>query len=121
MGQVPDALARAEFCYLTTIGRRTGTPHTIEIWFALGEGTLYMLSGDGIHERSDWVRNLLKEPRVSVRIDELEFSGRARRIDDPEEDASARRLVVEKYQPGYEEDLSDWRREALPVAVDLDI
>ena len=33
-----------DFCYLTTTGRVTGQPHTIEIWFAVGGRTLYMLS-----------------------------------------------------------------------------
>ena len=32
----PDpALAGETYCYLTTTGRVTGKPHTIEIWFAL--------------------------------------------------------------------------------------
>jgi len=37
-----------------------------------------------------------------------------------EEDELARRLVVGKYQPTYGGDLASWRRESLPVAVDLD-
>jgi hypothetical protein len=37
-------LAGEDFCYLTTTGRVTGRPHTIEIWFALEGGTLYTLS-----------------------------------------------------------------------------
>ena len=34
-----------DLCYLTTTGRNSGRPHTIEIWFALNEQTLYMLAG----------------------------------------------------------------------------
>jgi hypothetical protein len=30
-----------DYCYVTTTGRRTGSPHTIEIWFALHEDTVY--------------------------------------------------------------------------------
>ena len=37
----------------------------------------------------------------------------------PEEDAMARRLLPEKYAPRYSGDLEDWRRRALPIAVDL--
>ena len=59
-------LASEDFCYLTTVGRRTGTRHTIEIWFARENGTLYLLSGAG--ETADWVRNLRKTPAVQVRI-----------------------------------------------------
>jgi len=34
-----------DFCHLTTTGRNSGRPHTIEIWFALHGQTLYMLAG----------------------------------------------------------------------------
>jgi deazaflavin-dependent oxidoreductase (nitroreductase family) len=116
---MPDlrALAGEDFCYLTTKGRVTGRPHEIEIWFALvpETRTLYMLSGGG---RSDWVRNLRRDPEVTVRIAKERFSGHAREAGDAEEDELARRLLVEKYEsnPGS---LDNWRRTALPVAVDL--
>jgi hypothetical protein len=42
-----DEVAALEFCYVTTKGRRSGSPHTIEIWFALREDTVYVLSGGG--------------------------------------------------------------------------
>jgi len=106
------------FCYLTTTGRVTGRPHEIEIWFSLvpETHTLYMLSGG--HDRSDWVKNLRRDPKVTVRIAGEHFSGRAREARDVEEDGLARRLLIEKYEssPGS---LANWRRSALPVAVDL--
>jgi deazaflavin-dependent oxidoreductase (nitroreductase family) len=121
----PDAMddpGQQPFCYLTTVGRESGRPHTIEIWFALKGSTLYLLSGGG--DRSDWVRNLSARPAVTVRIgrrDAAELAGHARVVEPTtEEDELARRLVVGKYQPTYGGDLSSWRREALPVAVDLD-
>jgi deazaflavin-dependent oxidoreductase (nitroreductase family) len=115
-----ESLAGEAFCYLTTTGRVSGRPHTIEIWFALNGSTLYMLSGNGPHRRADWVRNLMKTPDVTVRIGDREFSGSARVIEGGEEDALARRLLLEKYEPTYSGDLSDWGRTALPVAVDLE-
>src|SRR5215469_13411758 len=68
-------LADADFCYLTTTGRVSGRPHTIEIWFALHEHTLYMLSG--ARNRSDWVKNALRSPAVQVQINGTVFSGQA--------------------------------------------
>jgi deazaflavin-dependent oxidoreductase (nitroreductase family) len=117
---MPDirALAEEDFCYLTTTGRVSGRPHEVEMWFSLvpESQTLYMLSGG--RERSDWVRNILRDPRVTVRIAGEIFSGFAREVRDPEEDELARRLLVEKYEsrPGS---LANWRRTALPVVVDL--
>jgi deazaflavin-dependent oxidoreductase (nitroreductase family) len=116
-----DDRAAAPYCYLTTTGRVSGRGHTIEIWFALQGRTLYLLSGGG--DRSDWVRNLLARPEVTVRLgrrDAPALAGRARVVEaGSEEDELARRLVAGKYQPGYGGDLSSWRRSALPVAVDL--
>ena len=115
----PDlrALATEDFCYLTTTGRVTGRPHTIEIWFAIDDETLYMLSGG--RENSDWVRNILRTPEVTVRIAGEHFEGRGRVVNNAEEDELARMLLVDKYErnPGS---LSNWRRRALPVAVDLE-
>ena len=111
-------LAGEDFCYLTTTGRVSGAPHEIEMWFALvpETRTLYMLSGGS--DRSDWVKNLRRNPEVTVRIAEESFSGHAREAGDAEEDELARRLLVEKYEsrPGS---LENWRRTALPVAVAL--
>ena len=114
---VDPALAAEDYCYLTTTGRVSGRPREIEIWFGLDGDTLYMLSGGG--ERSDWVKNLSAEPSVSVRIAGTTFPGRSRVVEDPAEDALARRLLLEKYSPRYRGDLGRWGRTALPVAVDL--
>jgi deazaflavin-dependent oxidoreductase (nitroreductase family) len=106
------------FCYVTTTGRRTGRPHTIEIWFGERDGRLYLLSGGG--DRSDWVRNMRKEPRVSVHIGDEDRRGVARFVEDPDEDAGARRLLAAKYQSWREgRPLSRWASTALVVAIDL--
>lgn len=111
------SLAKEEFCYLTTTGRVTGRPHEIEIWFGLRGSTVYMLSGS---HTSDWVKNLLKDPAVTVRIGKQTFPGSARLVQDKAEDTMARFLVAEKYHE-LEDDqtLDEWARTALPVAVDL--
>lgn len=106
------------FCHLTTTGRRTGRQHTIEIWFGVSDDRLYMLSGGG--RRSDWVRNLQAHPSVTVRVGSTSFAGTARVVEDPNEDALARRLLAAKYQSWREgKPLSRWASTAQPVAIDL--
>jgi deazaflavin-dependent oxidoreductase (nitroreductase family) len=110
-------LSSEDYCYLTTTGRVSGRPHEIEIWFGVRNSALYLLSGNG---KSDWVRNLLKNPFVTVRIAKHTFTGTARLLKDKEEDNVVRYLLAEKYQEWEEgKTLSNWARTALPVAIDL--
>ena len=111
------SIADESYCYLTTTGRVSGEPREIEIWFGLAGDSLYMLSGG--RDRSDWVKNLVKTPAVTVRVGERTFEGRARVVADEQEDVLARRLLFDKYSAGYSGDLSDWRDTSLPIAVDL--
>ncbi len=110
------SFADEDFCYLTTTGRVSGKAHTIEIWFALYGKTVYILSGGG--EKSDWVKNLRRLPDVTVRMRDHTFFGTARLLEDAQEDALARKLLLEKYTPRDSDDLTDWARTSLPVAID---
>lgn len=113
-----DEIAALDYCYVTTTGRKSGHPHTIEIWFALHETLVYVLSGG--REQSDWIRNVLANPTVGVRLGDRDFIARARVIEEgSEEDGLARRLLLEKYTSRDPDDLTDWGRTALPVAIDL--
>lgn len=110
-------LSAQEYCYLTTTGRVSGRPHTIEIWFGTYANTLYLLSGS---KTSDWVRNLLKDPTAIVQIAKQTFTGTARLVKDQEEERRARYLLAEKYQEWEEgKTLSQWAQTALPVAIDV--
>jgi deazaflavin-dependent oxidoreductase (nitroreductase family) len=108
--------ADLDFCYVTTTGRRTGSAHTIEIWFALHGERVYLLSGG---EGSDWVKNLQANPTVGLRLGARDMICRAAPVEDPGEDELARRLLLEKYGPRYSGSLDDWGRTALPIAIEL--
>jgi hypothetical protein len=116
------ALVRAagdDFCYLTTRGRISGHDHEIEIWFAVRGTTLYMLAGGGA--RSDWVRNLHDDPSARLRVGDVTYPGTGRILTaGTDEDALARELVFDKYQPRYSGGLDGWRVRSLAVAIDLD-
>ncbi len=111
-------LAKEEYCYLTTKGRKTGKPHEIEIWFGVVGNTLYLLNGgDG---DSDWVKNLRVNPEVTVRIGKYIFAAAARIVKNIEEESTIRPLMAAKYQ-GWKEGqaLSDWARDALVIGFDV--
>jgi deazaflavin-dependent oxidoreductase (nitroreductase family) len=113
----PDAFADEDFAYLTTTGRRTGHPHTIEIWFGVDRGIVYLMAGG--RTRSDWVQNLIANPDVALQIAEHDWAARARLVEaDTEEDARVRPLLREKYASSSD-DLVGWARTALPVALEV--
>jgi deazaflavin-dependent oxidoreductase (nitroreductase family) len=113
---VSDAeLSATAFGYLTTTGRVTGRSHRIEIWFALHGGVVYVLSGG--RDASDWVRNIRVTPDVVFEIAGVRRVTRARVLEpNTDEDGLARRLLLEKYV-GPDDDLDEWSRTSLPVAI----
>ena len=111
-------LAHEEYCYLTTTGRVSGDPHEIEIWFGMKDNTLYLLSGGG--HKSDWVKNLTKNPNVTVRIRKRTFNATGRLVQQAEEESSARTMLADKYNERESDgSLSEWAQSALVVAIDL--
>ena len=61
-----DVPMTERFLYLTTNGRTSGLPHTIEIWFVEHRGRHYIVSERG--EASGWVQNLRKDARVRFSV-----------------------------------------------------
>jgi deazaflavin-dependent oxidoreductase (nitroreductase family) len=110
----PEHAAAEPFAYLTTAGRRTGRPHRIEIWFAVEDGAIYLLSGG--RDRADWVRNLQANPSVTVELGGETHVGASRVLQpDTAEDQRARELLVAKYRRGDE--LGEWSRTSLPIVI----
>jgi deazaflavin-dependent oxidoreductase (nitroreductase family) len=113
-------MADEPYCYLTTTGRVTGNPHEIEIWFGLNDNTLYLMSGG--RDKSDWVKNIKKNPSVSVRIAGQTFKAAARVVTDKEEETTARNLLADKYNERESDgSLSEWARTALVMGIDIRI
>ncbi len=114
-----ERLADEDLCYLTTIGRRSGEPHEIEIWFGIRDGWLYLLSGGG--DGADWVKNTRTRPSVKVQINSRSASLKARILRPGTTPGRvAHELVDAKYmdwRPGKK--LSSWARGALPATIEL--
>jgi deazaflavin-dependent oxidoreductase (nitroreductase family) len=82
---------------LTTIGRKSGKPHSATVWFVYegGADCLYVQSGKS--GETDWYLNLLKTAAVTVKIGERRLSGQATAIDDAAETARVHGLFKRKY------------------------
>lgn len=72
----PD-LAGRPVCHVETVGRISGQPRLIEIWFAADPrlDRIYLLSGG--RDRVHWVRNIRQNGAVRVQIGDRWFTGHA--------------------------------------------
>jgi len=73
------SVADKQVLYLTTVGRRTGLPREIEIWFVVWCERLYLFAETG--EAAGWVKNIRYNPKVTVRIGEWQIGATARVLD----------------------------------------
>ena len=88
------ALDRHWNCRLSVRGRKTGKERSVTIWFALGDGKLF-LTGDA--KGPQWLRNARANPDVIVKIGSTRLRGRARVVEDPAEAEAVRQRFVRRY------------------------
>jgi deazaflavin-dependent oxidoreductase (nitroreductase family) len=80
---------------LTTIGRKTGTRHTLPLLYLRdGEAVVTVASKGGMDHHPLWYRNLVANPEVEVQIGTRVQPGRARTASDGEKVALWPRLVA---------------------------
>ena len=101
-----EKLSSQKLIHLTTRGRRSGKPHTVEIWFAVRDGKVY-LSHEG--KEADWMKNIKKNGQVYFRIEEKTFNGNATYLDEAEEAWVGKVALYEKYYgKATKEVIEDW-------------
>jgi deazaflavin-dependent oxidoreductase (nitroreductase family) len=61
------------------VGRTTGLPREIEIWFVVYGERFYLFAETG--EAAGWVKNIRCKPNVTVRIGERRIDATARVLD----------------------------------------
>ena len=100
--EVATALARihdASTAEITTVGRKTGKPHTRPVWFVVDDGKIVVQAGkDG---KSDWYRNLKKNPAVTIRQGEYQFRTRAVPVEDAGRVDAIHKLFLKKYTSAW--------------------
>jgi deazaflavin-dependent oxidoreductase (nitroreductase family) len=93
-----DDLSQLQVLYLTTTGRVSGLARQIEIWFVTAGGKLYLLAEH--FQKTQWVQNIQRNPRVRVRLGGLEFGATARALEEERDNETwqaAQRLAREKW------------------------
>lgn len=65
--QIASALTNDKVIDITTIGRKTGQPRRIEIWFRQVNGRVYITGTPG---KRDWYANILQNPHFVFHLKE---------------------------------------------------
>ena len=110
MGNLPietsEILRGEKFAYLTTVGRKTGNPHTVELWFAFADGKIF-LSHEGSY--TDWMKNIKKTRRVRARIGRLNLEADASVLVGSKLEELGKTSLYEKYYgPAPKSTIDDW-------------
>ncbi|MEY4949422.1 MAG: hypothetical protein RL698_1633 [Pseudomonadota bacterium] len=93
LGFSPGA-ARRWNCRLTTIGRRTGRPRKVTLWW-VPDGARVLLAGGA--DEPQWCRNLRRDAAVEIEVGGETRRGRARLVDDSAAADAIRDRFVERY------------------------
>lgn len=76
-------------------GRRTGRSIALPVWFVLEGASLWLLPVRG--SRSQWFRNLLADPTITVQAGRRRFTGRAHPLHDPQQ----AQAIADKFRQKY--------------------
>ena len=99
-------LGREKFAHLTTIGRKSGRTHVVELWFSIASGKIF-LSHEG--DYTDWMRNIERNTHVGIRIAKLDIQADAKIVKDGESRELGKKSLYEKYYgPAAKATIDDW-------------
>jgi len=105
-------IAGESYLYVTTTGRISGLPRTIEIWFVRHGACLYVFAEH--FDGANWVKNIRHDARVKIRLATRESEASARVLD-AERDADLWKAVQDLAKTKY-----GWG-DGLPVEIRPDL
>jgi deazaflavin-dependent oxidoreductase (nitroreductase family) len=104
--RITQALASDRTIDISTIGRKSGQPRRIEIWFYRADGRFFLSGEPG---RRSWFANLLAHPEFTFHLKEsvqADLPARASPVTDPEQRRAIFTMILEDLE--MSEDLEAW-------------
>jgi deazaflavin-dependent oxidoreductase (nitroreductase family) len=114
---VERALEHDRTIDITTTGRRSGRPRSVEIWFHNLDGRIYIT---GLPGRRDWYANVVANPEFMFHLKQstrADLPARARPITG---DAERREVLAEVLRRLGRDELDRWVADAPLVEVELE-
>lgn len=115
--EIRQAVLRDRTIDITTIGRQSGKPRRIEIWFHNLDGQVYITGTPG---KRDWYANLVAHPEFTFHLKGSVVADLPARAT-PITDAAERRAIFEPLlaRLGHTKDSSAWEASSPLVRVDF--
>lgn len=89
--ETKDALDRGGIADITTIGRKSGKPRRIEIYFHHFDGEYYLLGRPG--KKRDWEANIKANPGFTLHL-KRDVTADIAAVGEPEPDPDVRRSIL---------------------------
>jgi deazaflavin-dependent oxidoreductase (nitroreductase family) len=87
-------IKRARTTILTHYGRKTGKPYRVKIWFTVDGDHINLMT---MNMKRQWTRNVLQNPKVSLKVAGEVFEGEVAEVTDPGEMKRVVELMKRKY------------------------
>jgi deazaflavin-dependent oxidoreductase (nitroreductase family) len=98
-----EAFAGNKMLVLTSWGRKSRTPRHTVLSYVLVGGKIYVCSGWGA--KSDWYKNIVANPDVTVQVGQNVYSAKARRVQDLDE---YQQIAQEMFTTGGDTHFKSW-------------
>jgi deazaflavin-dependent oxidoreductase (nitroreductase family) len=98
-----SALGGNKMLVLTSWGRVSGKPRHTMLSYVFAQGKEYVCSGWGAN--TDWYKNILADPQVTVQVGRKTYSATAYRVEDINEFT---KIAQELFETGGDSHFEDW-------------
>jgi deazaflavin-dependent oxidoreductase (nitroreductase family) len=88
------SIARKSTTKLTHVGRKSGKPYQVTIWFTVDGDHINLQT---MNMNRQWIKNVLANPNVTLRIGDQVFDGVAQKVTDPQDMQRIVALAKRKY------------------------
>jgi deazaflavin-dependent oxidoreductase (nitroreductase family) len=115
--EAQNSLAHDQTIDITTVGRRSGQPRRIEIWFHNLDGRIYI---SGLPGRRGWYANVLAHPEFTFHLKEsaqVDIPARAHPVTDPTERRRVLSTLLERL--ARQNAIEEWFERSPLVEVEL--
>lgn len=114
-----EELDSIQYFNLTTIGRKTGKRHSVELSFAKKDRLIFILAHTSRQKKyPDWVHNLKANPTCTIDAGGKEYSATLKVVNDKNRVDWVKTAVIEKYGQDF---YDTWYARSERIVVTLEV